>query len=250
MVRTLGGNARAFLSDKYRAFDNYEVAEHALEALQAADCRIESVEVTDRRFYLKAVSERITGDVGVGDIVQSGIVISNSEIGAGSLRVEPLVFKLSCLNGMITADSSFRRNHVGSALMKGDRDGAIEFFTDETKKKSDEVIFLQVRDIVQGMMTDTGFAKVVAKFKAAKEIPLTGDAFETVEELGKKWAMSETESRGILSSLIMDEAEGNNLFGLVNAVTDYSKKVEDYDRATEFERLGGKILEAEFSMIG
>ena len=32
-------------------------------------------------------------------------------------------------------------------------------------------------------------------------------------------------------------------FGLVNAVTHYSQDVDDYDRATDFEALGGKLIE-------
>ena len=32
-------------------------------------------------------------------------------------------------------------------------------------------------------------------------------------------------------------------YGLVNAVTHYSQDVDDYDRATEFESLGGKLIE-------
>ena len=32
-------------------------------------------------------------------------------------------------------------------------------------------------------------------------------------------------------------------YGLVNAVTHYSQALDDYDRATEFEALGGKLIE-------
>jgi hypothetical protein len=32
-------------------------------------------------------------------------------------------------------------------------------------------------------------------------------------------------------------------FGLVNAVTSYSQEIGSYDRATEFEALGGKLIE-------
>jgi len=39
-------------------------------------------------------------------------------------------------------------------------------------------------------------------------------------------------------------AEGDlSAYGLVNAVTHYSDDVEDYDRATESEALGGKLIE-------
>lgn len=31
-----------------------------------------------------------------GDIVQAGFVVSNSEIGLGALKVEPLVYRLIC----------------------------------------------------------------------------------------------------------------------------------------------------------
>lgn len=32
-------------------------------------------------------------------------------------------------------------------------------------------------------------------------------------------------------------------YGLVNAVTHFSQDLDDYDRATEFEALGGKLIE-------
>jgi hypothetical protein len=32
-------------------------------------------------------------------------------------------------------------------------------------------------------------------------------------------------------------------YGIVNAITHFSQDVEDYDRATEFEALGGKLIE-------
>ncbi|MBL0089244.1 MAG: hypothetical protein IPP44_22195 [Ideonella sp.] len=34
MVRTLDGQARAFLSDRYRRLDNYDLCEHVLPMLQ------------------------------------------------------------------------------------------------------------------------------------------------------------------------------------------------------------------------
>ena len=46
---------------------------------------------------------------------------------------------------------------------------------------------------------------------------------------------------GVLRHLIVEgDLSG---YGIVNAVTHYSQDVEDYDRATEFEALGGKLIE-------
>lgn len=241
LVRTMDGRARALLSDRFRAYDNWDVANNCLEAFQRAECQVMSCEVTERRFYLKAVSPKISHNVGVGDIVQAGLVISNSEIGAGSLKVEPLIYRLSCKNGMISVDSSFRRSHAGKALEGDLGDGAVEFFTDETKRKTDEAVFLQIRDIVRATLTDEGFQTIVRKFEAAKDDKIEADPFQVVEVVQSQHQLTEGESRGILQHLI--EERDMTRFGLVNAITRYSQDVVDYDRATEFERLGGKVLE-------
>ena len=53
--------------------------------------------------------------------------------------------------------------------------------------------------------------------------------------------MNDSERAGVLRHLIA-EADLSG-YGLVNAVTHYSQEVEDYDRATEFEALGGRLIE-------
>ena len=53
--------------------------------------------------------------------------------------------------------------------------------------------------------------------------------------------LNDNERAGVLRHLI---AEGQlSGYGLVNAVTHYSQEVEDYDRATEFEALGGRLID-------
>ena len=90
MVRTLDGQARAFLSDRYRRLDNYDLCEHVLPMLQRLpDARFESTELTPTRLYLKVVTPRVQIEIQPGDIVQAGVVISNSEVGQGTLSVQP-----------------------------------------------------------------------------------------------------------------------------------------------------------------
>ena len=73
--------ARAFLSDRYRRIDNYEIAEAVLPIIaDIKDARIESCEVTDERMYIKVVNPRLETEVVPGDVVQSGIIITNMTI--------------------------------------------------------------------------------------------------------------------------------------------------------------------------
>ena len=55
------------------------------------------------------------------------------------------------------------------------------------------------------------------------------------------YTLNESERAGVLRHLIV---HGDlSAYGLVNAVTHYSDDLEDYDLATEFEALGGKLIE-------
>ena len=50
MIRTLDGQVRAVLSDRYRRLGNFDLAENVLPILQRLDgARFESVELTTRR---------------------------------------------------------------------------------------------------------------------------------------------------------------------------------------------------------
>ena len=121
MIRVLDGKVRAFLSDRYRRLDNLELCAAVLPVIQEMNgASIESCEVTSTHLYLKVVNRRVKAEVKVGDIVQAGFVVSNSEVGLGSLRVEPLVFRLVCKNGLICKDFAQRKYHVGRQVFTSD----------------------------------------------------------------------------------------------------------------------------------
>lgn len=241
MIRTLDGKARAFLSDRYRPLDHYELMEAVLPSILSADCRIESCEVTDRKLYLKAVSNRLEGEVNVGDIVQAGIMVSNSEIGLGSLSVQPLIFRLVCKNGAIVSDLSVRKTHVGRNGF-GKLNGAIEFYRDDTKRANDKAFFLQLRDTVAGILSETRFLPLVTRMRAVFNNALPAENIEPVlEEVTRRYSLLDSERKSVMAHLI----QGGDLsqYGLMNAVTRAAQDVEEYDRATELESVGGDILE-------
>lgn len=238
MVRALDGRARAFLSDRYQRIDNFDIAQVALPALQAVgDIRIVSCEVTERRMYIKAVTPRVRGQLKVGDEVQAGVVISNSEIGQGAVSVEPLIYRLVCLNGMITG-KSLRRNHVGRRADTGD--DFYELLQDDTRKADDQALLLKVRDVVAASMDEAVFKREVERFAATAENRIEGNPVKVVEELANRMVLNEAEQTNVLTHLI--RGGDLNQFGVINAVTRAAQDVEDYDRATEMEALGGRIL--------
>ncbi|GGC22407.1 DUF932 domain-containing protein [Pseudoduganella buxea] len=240
MVRVLDGKARAILSNRYRRLDNFELAQFVVPVLQNLPGAIfESLELTDRRFYVKVVCRSVEFEIQPGDIVQAGVVVCNSEVGCGATYVKPLIYRLICKNGLIASDRTLLRNHLGRAI-GGDFDDAT-VFADETLAADDQAFFLRMRDIVRAAVSEVTFTMLSEKLKNTLGIQLTGDTEAAVEVLGNKYGMLDAERSGVLLRL-----QANNDptgYGLINAVTEYAQMIPDYDRATEFEEIGGKLLD-------
>lgn len=236
LIRTLGGDARAFLSNRYQRIDNEEIAEVVLPILAGIpNVRIVSTQITDRRLYIQAVSPHVQGEVRKGDVVQAGVTISNSEIGYGSVSVKPLVYRLACLNGMILPDNAFRAYHVGRQI----EDNAA-LWADDTRKADDRAVLLKVRDMVAGAVDATRFAGTIEKMTGLTAIRIEGNPNSAVEVLAKKVGATDDEAGGVMRALI----DGGDLsaWGMLNAITYQAHTLKSYDRAVEFEAMGGALL--------
>ena len=237
MLRSLSGIARALLSDRYRRIDNLEVASAVLPLFAGVeDAEIVSSEVTESKLYLKIVNHRVEAKC-VGDVVQAGVVISNSEVGLGAVAVFPLVYTLACKNGLIVNSFGERKTHIGRAV-KGLE--GYEILSDETKEAEDKAFLLKLRDVVKAALEETRFMQTVGELERAAGIPITGRVQDVVELTCKDYGMNETEQEGILKYLI----EGGDLskYGLSNAITRTSQDVESYDRATALEGIGWNVI--------
>ncbi len=236
MVRTMGGGVRAFLSDRYQRIENEEIAAVVLPILaDIPDVKIVSAEITDRRMYIQAVAPRMEGEVKVGDPMQCGVVISNSEVGQGSVKISTLIWRLICLNGMTTGQVLGAR-HVGGRVEAGD----VSIYRDDTIEADDRAILLKVRDSVAHALDEDTFRNALDSMRGLTALHVAGNPTKAVEVLSQKVGASQDESAGILRSLI----EGGDLsaWGLLNAVTAQAHNVESYDRAVEFEQAGGQLL--------
>lgn len=239
MVRTLDGGARAFLSETYRRIDNFEVANAVLPILSSMPgLKIESCELTSRRMYIKAVNPRVTAEVKKGDIVQAGIMITNSEVGQGSVAISPLIFRLVCLNGMVAQDASLRKIHKGA---QNNVASDFTIYRDETIEANDRAFLMAVEDTVTSALDQAKFAMIVDRMQQASEAKMKSRAVPKVVELAtKEYKFTQDEGKGILGHLI--EGKDFTLYGLANAVTRLSQDVDSYDRATELEAAGWKVM--------
>ena len=239
------GTARAFLSDKFKTFDNSDLLESALPTLGESDAcwKIVNFANTDKKLYIRLKSEVIQADAGVGDTMAHGIGISNSETGSGSVAVFGINWTLACLNGMQTENVT-RKAHITSA-----RDGDTwNVLTDETKQADNHSLKLQLRDIVSSYASRDAFDENIEKMRRAKEDVVNVPMNESVENLGKVLTLSKKETSNVLEGLLQtigqsgyEQNQKINRATLVNACTAVGNTA-DPDNVDFWQRLGGKVL--------
>ena len=239
MIRTLDGNARAWLSDRFKPRDNWFVLNAIAPTMQQHDdLEINSKTLSETRMYLQVTFPRMEREVTVGDVVRAGIVISNSEVGAGAVNVETLIWRLQCRNGMI-GKSLLRSTHVGSRV-DFDDDRSYDVFQDDTMEAELRSLQLRLRDVVAAALTESAFEAEVAKLRDA-----AGDAIrdpdQTIENVTQRYGLPEASKTPLLVN--MAEEHNMNRYGLANAITNWAKDLDDRDAQYETERIGAKLID-------
>jgi hypothetical protein len=252
MLRTLDGRVRAVLSPKFRALDNFDLASAVIPTLIEKNIQVMSAELTETRMYIKGIlpemSDVLPAGLAYGGHARVGgdrghlvaaIVISNSDIGASTLRVEPSVFTTHCTNLAILMAAAMKKYHAGR---RNDADGdSWEVYQDETRRADDAAFWLKVRDITMAAFNEERFRDAVAQIRRTAEMPIENDDLPQVVELAiEQLALPPATNSGILKAL----AAGGDLtqWGLSSAITRVANDSEDYEMATLLERAGGSVL--------
>ncbi len=237
-IRTLDGTARAFLSSRFRAIDNVDIANVVFELVKNHGLDVKASQITDTQLHISALSPRLKGEVKVGDVVQAGITVRNSEVGAGSFKVQKFFWRAWCSNGCST-QKLVAQTHLGSSIEVGDESRHV--VKSETQQLKDAALFSETADVVNHALSDEAFSGDLDKLREAAGTPITGKVEKVCERVAKKIELNKPEASSLLNNLA---ADGDlSKWGLLNAVTKIAHESESYDRNTELQAAGGKVLE-------
>jgi hypothetical protein len=250
MVRTLDGRMRAMLSDRYRPLENFDLAEAILPIMADRKLDILSCELTETRLYIKAVDHQLMRDIPTGhkwgdgthtiyDTLAPAVIVSNSEVGAGALQVQAGVYTRGCTNLATFAEKGMRKYHVGGRHDMGEQ--ILSMLSDQTRKLTDAALWSQLRDVVAAAFDEAKFNASVDEIAGLAQQKIEGDPLQTVDLSAKTFGWTQDEKGSVLKHLIQN---GDlTRYGLFNAITRTAEDLEDYDRASQFELMGGKIIE-------
>lgn len=245
MVRCLDGKARAFLSNRYARLDNHDFMEVVVDAIaknpECGGLEPASCDINEQFVHMKLLFPRLKADIKEGDTVQYGLYVRNSEVGAGALHVRPFLNRLVCSNGMIVASEmgGLRATHLGSRIQIAE-DGVRHVYSEETLRAETRATWSKVKDIIDNVASKSVFDAAVNSLKESTERKIEGDVTKVVEKMAEMKVFNETDTGSVLTYLV----NGGDLsqYGLAQAVTRYSQDVESYEKATDLEEAGGKII--------
>ena len=250
-----GGELRAFLSDKFKRFDNFDMLNAVVPVLAESDARWEIVNasVTEKRMTLRLKSAAITGSgANVGDLMALGLSICNSETGHGSAALAMLAWTLICLNGMQTSRKQ-RSAHLTSSQSESD---VWSVLTQTAKDADNAALSLKLRDVAANYSSRESFAEVLETFRAAAGDTLSAGttAQAAVDQVGRVLQLTKKETASVLDGLFSTMAQPGyagqpvSRATLVNAVTAVGNDAAlranriDADDVGEWERRGGRLL--------
>jgi hypothetical protein len=254
MVRTYldadehGGTARAFVSDKFKTFDNVNLLQASLPQLMESDAqwKVVNADVSDKRLYLRLKSENQTGTgAAVGDVMANGIGFQNSEVGAGSVSVYQISWTLACINGMQTQNKT-RSSHITSARDQSD----YGLLSNEAKDADNRALELKLRDLTAAYASRESFDAVLDQMRRAADDVIEGEyeVVDIVESVGTVLKLSKKENNDVLNGLMQTIGQSGYEQGrplsratLVNAVTACAHKA-DVDDVDMWQERGGQLL--------
>jgi len=249
MLRTLDGAVQAFLDARYRVLANEDVMDAVAPVLRERKLLVLSCELTEKRLYIKAVDRSIERDVPTGrrmgdnthgffDTISPGIVISYSEADGGPLSVETFVFTKACTN-LAVMGTTVRTQHLSGHKELSGVDWVLA--ARETRELTGSAIQDSLRELVSSALDEAKFEAAEKLLKLAAMSPMElSDAVPVVERVAERFGLDEREMRAVLEHFI--RGRDFTRYGLQAAITRASADVGDYERATEMERLGGRVI--------
>lgn len=232
--------ARAFLSDRYMALDNYDVLFTVLDAIKSMGVNVEikNADVTEKRLYLNVVAPEVEIQAtellkhylqsrsAVGNGVISGFTISNSEVGMGSFMIRPRAVICKCDNGIIRPDDTFSKIHLGGKLEQG-----VVKWSKETQKRNLQLVMSQVKDAIKTFLSKDYLGMVVKDLERAHNINLENPV-DAVQHACKDLKYNDEQRKSILDFFV----KGGDLkgSGIVHAITQHAQ-TEDADTRNDME---------------
>ncbi len=236
LVREVRGQARGFLSNRFRRMDSGPIIESFIQAFQSVGAVPVEGYYSDVRWAIKAMLPCVFEPI-PNEVFILGVVLQNSDYGHGALSLREFMMRLWCTNYAIV-DAPLRRVHLGRRLTE-DMDFSLETHNADTKAMA-----LAVRDMVTNMMQPEATTRLCDTIVQAHEEKI--EAHEVAAFLRKNF--SKKDAAAITDYYNSADVErlpaGQSRLRLSNAISLLAGDAEDALQKLELQQVAGKALAA------
>lgn len=213
-VRFDGDEIRAVLSTRYQPVSNLDV----VNVFTDHDRYRVDFDLTPTRMVARLVAGDMRRKMGHQDLVHGGVILSNSEVGFGSLELSAFLYRVVCTNGLVIPERhTFRRIHVGNGR---------EDLMDELREASEHII--------------ASLPNNMDALRATQEARVP-DPLGVIERINDRHKVTEREGKAVERA--WERERGDRFFHVINTYTgaanDNGLKLDSRDK---LQRIGGKLL--------
>ena len=124
LIRESDGIVRAVLSDKYVPYDSYKALKTLKVAVNTKRWSPTQVYLSEDRLAVRYVDfeNPLQVNEGMNSKLYTGLSVTNSDVGRGSLKMKVMLYRFACRNGMLIASNGgtlYKQTHVGEKMKEG-----------------------------------------------------------------------------------------------------------------------------------
>jgi hypothetical protein len=239
LVRSVEGEVRGFLSDKYRRLNSMEIFMAFLLAAQAANNVLVDAHSGETKGFLEVINPNIVEfdtPLNGRNYAVFGARIRNSDFGDGALEVRTFMMNVQCMNGLV-GQSMLKEFHLGGRIPENIQ------ISEDTYKKDTVAKAALVGDIMKQVYSPENTAAMISKIEGASGKAV--DLIKEVERLPKLgFTLGEADATGkvLMNNNPDDGVQGGaSLWKLINAMTAVARAAAP-ERRRELELIAGSLL--------
>lgn len=234
LLRSIRGELRGFLSDRFRRLDSRPIVEAFAKAVQEKGALPYDGYVTDTKIAIQAIMPEVYEPI-PGEMVAYGLSLENSDFGNGALSIRAYLLRIWCSNLAVT-EEQMRQVHLGRRL-----DDSM-MYSEETYRLDAETTVSALKDVIGAQLNADTLHSRMETIRQANATAI--DPAGAKEELRRLLLKSETDAviEAYNSPDTYNLPAGNTQWRMSNAVSWIAGKTEDAERRLELMKVAGDML--------
>ena len=236
LTRSIGGETRALLSDKFRPIDCRPGLDALVSIAQDRGAVIADATATDTRVSVKMILPTVH-EITEGEFVVVGLAWDNSDFGRGAQTLRVFVIRLWCLNGA-TLETALREVHLGGRLSDDVN------YSSRTRDLDARATISAIRDTAAALLGDGKVRETTALLTAAASTNL--DPKTKIADLRKAIGkgLADQVAEAYNRPDVEDLPPGNTVWRWSNALSWVAGHTDDPETRIDLERLAGAALQS------